>query len=79
MFLSIEALERLSNEFVNAIRQNADMWVPACGGTEKPFIARSGAKLLYCYNPAQDKHAYLDCGIDIILEDDDAQKHLGLI
>ena len=79
MFRSIEQLERISNEFLNAIRQNADMWVPACGGTEKPFIARSGAKLLYCYNPAKNTHAYLHCDVDIILSDQEAAQHLGLI
>ncbi len=44
-------------------------WIPACGGTEQPFTTRSGATLLYCYQPRSGKHAYLDCGSDLILTD----------
>jgi hypothetical protein len=64
-------------EFNMAVAGNCDQWVPACGGTETPFIARSGARLLYCFNPRLRKHAYLDLGTDMILEDQDARMHLN--
>ncbi len=52
-------------------------WVPACGGTEVPFITRTGARLLYCYQPRSGKHAYLDCGTDIFLTDEEAFDKIG--
>lgn len=52
-------------------------WVPASGGTEVPFLTRSGATLLYCYQPRSGKHAYLDCGTDMILTDEEARNLLG--
>jgi hypothetical protein len=51
-----------------------DIWLPACGGTETPFKARSGATLLYCYNPAEGRHAYL-CN-DVVLTNEEAEAHL---
>jgi hypothetical protein len=51
-------------------------WYRACGGTEKPFPTRSGKVLLYCYQPSTGKHAYLDCGTDIILSDQEARAYL---
>ena len=59
-------------EFNMAVAAKADRWVPACGGTETPTRTRTGARLLYCYNPATGRHAYLNCDTDIILEDDEA-------
>jgi hypothetical protein len=55
-----------------------DEWLPACGGMEKPFISRSGIRLLYCWNPASGKHAYLNCDTDIILTDEEARAALAL-
>lgn len=52
-------------------------WVPASNGTEQPFTARSGARLLYCWQPRSGLHAYLDLGTDLILSDDEARLHLG--
>jgi hypothetical protein len=63
-------------EFQLAVAGCSDSWVPACGGTETPFKARSGATLLYCYNPATRLHAYLHVDCDIILSDEDARAHL---
>ena len=51
--------------------ENGD-WVPACGGTEVPFMSRSGLRLLYCYQPTTGRHAYLDTGCDMILTDEEA-------
>jgi hypothetical protein len=51
-------------------------WVPASNGTEKPFLSRSGRKLLYCWQQSTGKHAYLDCDTDIILTDEEARNYL---
>ena len=64
-------------EFQLAVIGSKDAWVPACGGLETPFRARSGATLLYCYNPATGKHAYLHVSSDSIMTDEDARAHLG--
>ena len=53
-------------------------WVPACGGTETPFRSRSGKVLLYCWQKSTGRHAYLDCGTDIILSDEEASAALAL-
>jgi hypothetical protein len=53
--------------------------VPASGGTEAPFLARSGATLLYCWQPRSGKHAYLDCGTDLILTDEEASNLMGVM
>ena len=52
-------------------------WVPACGGTETPFTTRSGARLLYCWQPSTGKHAYLNLGTDMILTDEEAWMLMG--
>ena len=62
-------------DFSNQI--NDDNWYPASNGTETPFIARSGKRLLYCFQPSTGNHAYLDVDCDIILSDEDAAAHLG--
>jgi hypothetical protein len=53
-----------------------DSWHPACNGTETPFIARSGAKLLYCFQPSTGNHAYIDVAKDMVLTDEEALQHL---
>lgn len=53
-------------------------WLPACGGTEAPFTSRSGKRLLYCWQPSTGKHAYLDCGTDIILTQEEAELAMHL-
>ena len=69
----------LTSEFSNAVAANRDAWVPACGGTETPFRARSGATLLYCFNPALKQHAYLLVGSDLILSNEEAAAHMQMI
>jgi hypothetical protein len=61
-----------------ACYQSADTWVPASGGTETPFVSRSGRRLLYVWNPKQARHAYLDTSTDRILDDDEMLAALGL-
>lgn len=53
-------------------------WTAASGGTEVPFMTRSGARLLYCYQPRSGKHAYLHCDSDLILTDEEARMYLGM-
>lgn len=53
-------------------------WVPASNGTEVPFKTRTGVTLLYCWQPSTGRHAYLDCGTDIILTDDEASACLAM-
>lgn len=48
-------------------------WVPACGGTETPFVTRTGRKLLYVWDTRTGDHAYLDCMTDIILSYEEEQ------
>jgi hypothetical protein len=62
----------------NAIGTFKNAWVPANGGTETEFVSRSGRRLLYCYNSALARHAYLDLSSDIILADDEALVALGI-
>jgi hypothetical protein len=48
-------------------------WLPACGGTEQPFVTRTGRRLQYFWQPSTGRHAYIDLGTDIILTDDEAR------
>lgn len=57
--------------------KNEGDWIPASNGTEVPFMTRSGARLLYCYQPRSGKHAYLDCGTDMFLTDEEAWNLIG--
>lgn len=59
-------------------RDKQGNWYPANGGTETIFVARSGRRLLYCWQPTTGRHAYLDCETDIILTDAEAAAHLQL-
>ena len=52
-------------------------WIPACNGTETPFMTRTGYRLLYCWQPTTGKHAYLNCDTDMILTDDEAIRILA--
>ena len=51
---------------------NTDNWIPACGGTEQPFITRTGMKLQYLWNTTTGEHAYINCFTDIILTTEEA-------
>lgn len=64
-------------EYNMARAGNADRWVPANGGSETPVRYRSGKTLLYVFNFATGKHAFLDCGNDTILTDEEALTHIG--
>ncbi len=40
-------------------------WVPACGGTERPFQNKIGHTMLYMWCPATGEHMYYDSTDDI--------------
>lgn len=48
-------------------------FIPACGGTEKPFTMQ-GRELLYCWNPVTKEHAYIDLKTDLILSDEEVNE-----
>lgn len=52
-------------------------WVPGAQGTERPFRARSGARLLWCWRPATGEHQYLNCDTDVILTTEESGAHMG--
>ncbi len=52
-------------------------WIPASGGTEVPFLTRSGRRLQYLWQPSTGKHAYYDCDNDLILTDEEAWLFMG--
>jgi hypothetical protein len=65
-------------EYALAEAGKSDRWVPAGGGKERMFPARSGARLLYCYNFHLGRHAYLNCDTDTILTDEEAAAHMQM-
>jgi hypothetical protein len=64
--------------FNYAVVGNLDCWVAASGGTEEVFTSRSGRRLLYCFNPKLQQHAYIDVGQDIVLTNEEAQNALAI-
>jgi hypothetical protein len=44
-------------------------WFPASGGTETPFTARNGMRVLYVWQPSTGNHAYLNLDNDMILSE----------
>ena len=67
--------EQMAQRDLEAAQGN---WLPASGGTEEPFLTRTGRRLLYCYQPSTGRHAYLDCATDLILDDAEADAVLAL-
>lgn len=59
-------------------RAERGAWYPANGGKETPFLTRSGRRLVYCWQPSTGKHAYLDLGTDLFLDDEEARLALGM-
>lgn len=74
----LETGESLANYIarLDAWKAQGD-WFPASNGTEVPFTTRSGARLLYCYQPRSGRHAYLDMGTDMILTDAEVANLMG--
>ena len=71
--LSVSAL--LDQQAARAIQ---GAWLPASGGTEEPFVARTGRRLLYVWQATTGRHAYLDLGTDLVLSDEEAAVALAL-
>ena len=65
-------------DYNTAKATKADRWVPANGGYETALTYRTGRRLLYCFNFAQERHAYLDLDRDIVLSDNEAFDALGV-
>lgn len=61
-----------------AEQETNDNWIPACGGTEEPFVSRSGKRLQYVWQPSTGQHAYLDLDSDMILSDEAVEAALLL-
>lgn len=55
-------------EYWQAVEQKLDKWVPACAGTETPFQHERN-EWLYVFNPASQKHGYLNLRTDIVTDD----------
>tara|TARA_R110000803_G_scaffold28011_10_gene65131 strand:- start:3625 stop:3849 length:225 start_codon:yes stop_codon:yes gene_type:complete len=51
-------------------RRNNGNWVAACGGTETPFTINR-VRVLYCYQPASGKHAYMNLDTDMVMTDEE--------
>jgi len=64
-------------QYLEMVFRGVDCWIPAAGMTEIPFYTRGGRRLLYCFNPATRKHAYLDMATDLILSDQEARETMG--
>jgi hypothetical protein len=67
-------------EILDARQKEAEQgdWVPACGGTELPFVSRNRIRMLYVYQPSTGKHAYLNLDSDLIMTDEEAAFALGV-
>jgi hypothetical protein len=63
---SLSVAERIDREHA---RREQGAWVPACDRTEVPFHTRTGHRVLYCWQSSTGRHAYLDCGTDLIIPD----------
>lgn len=53
-------------------------WIPACGGTEVPFVTRTGWKVQYLWCPATGEHAYYCFDNDLFIGNDEMVKY-GLL
>ena len=54
-------------EYHMAVSARADIWVPAGGGNETPFL-HGGEKWLYVYNPGRNAHGFLRMNEDVIYD-----------
>ena len=75
--LKSKAETAIARIFAEACKNSTDTWLPASGGTETAFTSRSGVRMLYCYNPGQNRHAYLNIDTDIIMTQDEASNAIN--
>ena len=59
----------MTDEFARAVSECRDVWVPANGGTETEYRNRDGRRVLYCFNPQQHRHAWIDLDTDMEIEE----------
>ena len=52
-------------------RRDQSYWLPASGGTEKPFTTKTGHRVQYMWQPLTGKHAYLNLENDLFIADED--------
>lgn len=64
-----QRLQERKRLFEIACTMRRDVWLAANGGSEQPTRHRDGRVLLYCFNPKQGRHAYLDVERDLIVDD----------
>ena len=64
-------------EFDVATAERADRWVPGAGGNETPITTRTRKTWLWCFNPGQCRHAYIDLGTDMEVGQHEALYELG--
>lgn len=76
-FKAYALIARLASDERERVRKDNGSWVPACGGSETPFVTRSGFRLLYCWQPSTGRHAYINVDTDIALSDEEARAALG--
>ena len=50
--------------------ENRGQWVAACGGSETPMTINN-VRVLYCWNTASKRHAYMNLDTDMIMDDGD--------
>ena len=63
----VNLLERLDA----AEKAKADgPWVPGCNQLEKPFITRTGHKVIYMWQPSTGRHAYFDLESDLEIHEE---------
>ena len=56
-------------ERLDAAKENGPL-VPGCNQLEKPFITRTGHKVLYMWQPSTGRHAYFDLEADLEIHDE---------
>lgn len=52
-------------------RRAQSYWLPASGGTEKPFTTKTGHRVQYMCQILTGKHAYLNLDNDLFIADED--------
>lgn len=65
-------------EWESVVSMKLDAWIPANGNSEVEFVSRSGIRMLYCFNPSTGDHAYINCGTDMVMSDEDSAAALLL-
>jgi hypothetical protein len=60
-----------------AYKASQGPWIPGGGGTELPFLTKSGHRLQYMWQPTTGKHAYINLDTDMILTDEEAYNRIN--